>query len=45
MQERIEDDYSDTINEDAESAKEFIEPAKQYVAYVEELISKLLEGK
>jgi uncharacterized protein (UPF0332 family) len=41
MQERIEDDYSDAITEDEETTKEFIEPAKQYLNYIEILVSSL----
>lgn len=38
MQERIEEDYSDFIEENAETTAEFILPAKQYVSYIESLI-------
>lgn len=44
MQERVEDDYSDIIEEDAENTKEFIEPAKKYVAYLEMLVSNILSS-
>ena len=40
MQQRIEDDYSDEIMEDADTTNEFIEPAKLYVRYIEQLLSK-----
>jgi uncharacterized protein (UPF0332 family) len=39
MQERIEDDYSDVIRLNEEEVAEFIEPAKKYVSYIEELLS------
>ncbi|MDX2045477.1 MAG: HEPN domain-containing protein [Chitinophagaceae bacterium] len=42
MQERINEDYSDEIIEDPENAKELIVPARQYVAYIETLIQKLI---
>lgn len=38
LQERIEEDYSDNIIEDEETTREFIEPARQYIAYVEMLV-------
>ncbi len=38
LQERMEEDYSDFIIEDAESTEGFIIPAKDYVSYVEGLI-------
>ena len=44
MQERIEEDYSDTIEEDAETTKWFIEPAKLYLQYIESLIQPLIAG-
>ena len=40
MQERIEDDYSDLITIDSADVKDFIEPAKAYVSYIEQLIAK-----
>ena len=40
MQQRIEDDYSDEIMEDADTTNEFIEPAKLYVEYIEQFLSK-----
>ena len=39
MHERIEDDYSDVINLEAEDVFSFIEPAKKYVEYIIEYIS------
>jgi len=42
MQERNEDDYNDFIILDEARVREFIEPAKEYVAYVEGLVSKYL---
>jgi uncharacterized protein (UPF0332 family) len=39
MQERIDDDYSDFMVVEFEEIKEFIEPAKQYVFYVEQRIA------
>ena len=46
MQERIEEDYTDVIVEDEENTWSFIEPARQYVAYIEMLIEKIfLEDK
>ncbi|MGQ0740430.1 MAG: HEPN domain-containing protein [Bacteroidota bacterium] len=42
MQERIEDDYSDNLEEDAESTHQFIEPARKYVSYVELLVMKII---
>ena len=38
MQERIDDDYSDFMVIEFDEVKEFIEPAKRYIAYVEQLI-------
>ena len=38
LQERMEEDYSDFIIEDAETTEGFIIPAKDYVSYVEGLI-------
>jgi uncharacterized protein (UPF0332 family) len=38
LQERMEEDYSDFIIEDAETTEGFITPAKAYVSYVEGLI-------
>ena len=42
MQQRIEDDYIDNIEEDAVNTKEFIEPAQNYVGYVERLIMEII---
>src|SRR5450432_1829580 len=39
MQERIEDDYSDNITEDAQTTMDFIEPARQFIAYIEIIIT------
>lgn len=38
MQERIEEDYSDSIIEDADTTEEFIKPARDYIDYIETLI-------
>ncbi len=38
MQERIENDYDDFLIVDETEVNEFIEPAKQYVSYIEEWI-------
>jgi len=40
MQERNEDDYNDFITFDEAKAAEFIEPAKNYVVYIEALIEQ-----
>lgn len=40
LQERIDDDYNDFISTDSETVKEFAEPAKEYINYIEELIKK-----
>ncbi len=40
MQERIEDDYSDFIILDETEVKEFIDPAKEYVNYIEQLLKR-----
>lgn len=40
MEERIEDDYSDFMILDEKDVIEFIEPAKEYVAYIEKLIAE-----
>jgi uncharacterized protein (UPF0332 family) len=45
MQERIEDDYSDFIMIDAGEVKDFIEPSKAYVSYIEQLIAKWESNK
>jgi uncharacterized protein (UPF0332 family) len=41
MQERIEDDYNDFITLDEAAVKGYIEPAKAYVSYIEQLIDHL----
>lgn len=38
MQIRIEEDYSDTINEDEETTSQLLEPANQYLSYIEKRI-------
>jgi uncharacterized protein (UPF0332 family) len=38
MQERIEDDYSDFMVLEEAEVKEFIEPSRAYIAYIEQLI-------
>lgn len=40
MQERIDDDYSDFMVVSFDEVKEFIAPAKEYLAYIEQLLSK-----
>jgi uncharacterized protein (UPF0332 family) len=40
MQERIDDDYNDFMISQLDEIKEFIEPAKAYVAYIEKLLEK-----
>ncbi len=40
MQERIEDDYSDAMIINKEEVEEFIGPARNYMAYVDMLITK-----
>jgi len=42
MQERIDDDYGDDIVTESEDVKEFVEPAKKYLRYIEELIRNRL---
>jgi uncharacterized protein (UPF0332 family) len=39
MQERIDDDYSDFMVLEFDQVNEFIEPAKKYLAYIEQLIN------
>jgi uncharacterized protein (UPF0332 family) len=39
MQERIEDDYNDIATIDESEVREYIEPAKKYIEYVEKKIS------
>jgi uncharacterized protein (UPF0332 family) len=41
MQERIEEDYTDAMIEDEENTRSFIEPAQNYVAYIETLIGNI----
>ncbi len=43
MQERIEDDYNDSLVVDESEVKEFIEPSKAYVNYISQLIENYLE--
>jgi uncharacterized protein (UPF0332 family) len=43
MQQRMEDDYSDQLTEDADTAAEFIEPAKEYLLYVERIVMQYLQ--
>lgn len=43
MQERIDDDYGDFMVIEFDEVKEFIEPSKAYIAYIEQLIEKHLE--
>lgn len=40
MEERIEDDYSDFMISEENDVIEFIDPAKEYVAYIEKLIAE-----
>jgi uncharacterized protein (UPF0332 family) len=40
MQERIDDDYSDFMITQLDEIKEFIEPAKKYVTYIEQLLEQ-----
>lgn len=44
MQERIEDDYSDSIVMDENEVKDFIEPARSYISYTGELVKRYLEN-
>ena len=44
MQERIEEDYSDKIEEDEETAASFIEPAREYVAYIKLITKEITLG-
>lgn len=43
MQERIEDDYNDFMILDEAEAKEFIEPSKTYITYIEQLVKEYLQ--
>ena len=45
MQERIEDDYNDLLKIEEVEVMEFVEPAKEYVFYVEGLIRNWEENK
>jgi uncharacterized protein (UPF0332 family) len=45
MQERIEDDYNDLLKIEEAEVMEFVEPAKEYVFYVEGLIRNWEESK
>jgi hypothetical protein len=40
MQQRIDDDYSDFMITQMDEIKEFIEPAKEYVSYIEQLLER-----
>ena len=42
MQERIDDDYGDFIVVEFDEVKEFIDPARAYIVYVEGLIKEYL---
>jgi uncharacterized protein (UPF0332 family) len=42
MQERMDEDYNDFMVDDEAEVKTFIEPAKEYIGYVEQLISEYL---
>ena len=43
MKERIEDDYNDFMISNQDEVTEFINPAKEYVDYVSQLIEKYLK--
>ena len=43
MQERIDDDYSDFMIVNEQEVLEYIEPAKEYVAYIEKLIEEYFQ--
>jgi uncharacterized protein (UPF0332 family) len=45
MQERVEDDYNDLLKIDEAEIWEFVEPAKKYVFYVEDLIRNWEQNK
>jgi uncharacterized protein (UPF0332 family) len=45
MQERIEDDYKDLLKIEEVEVMEFVEPAKEYVIYLEGLIRDWGENK
>jgi len=38
MQERIEDDYNDFLIPDEDEVKEFVDPAKKYIAYIYQML-------
>jgi uncharacterized protein (UPF0332 family) len=40
MQKRIDDDYSDFVVIEFDEVREFVEPAKDYIHYIEQLIEK-----
>ncbi len=43
MQERIDDDYSDFMIVNEDEVLEYVEPAKEYVAYIEKLIEEYFQ--
>ena len=45
MQERIEDDYNDLLKIEEVEVMEFVEPAKEYLCYVEGLIRNWEDNK
>ena len=45
MNERVEDDYGDFMIADEKEVIEFIEPAKQYVEYISELIEAYFDAQ
>jgi uncharacterized protein (UPF0332 family) len=45
MQERIDEDYGDFLVMDDEAVKEFIDPARKYIAYIEQLINRYNEDQ
>jgi len=42
LEERIEDDYSDFMILDEAEVEGFIEPTKEYVAYIEKVVASTL---
>jgi uncharacterized protein (UPF0332 family) len=42
MQERMDEDYNDFMVDDEAEVKVFIEPAKEYIGYIEQLIPEYL---
>jgi uncharacterized protein (UPF0332 family) len=44
MQERIEEDYSDKIEEDADTASSLIEPAREYIDYIKLITEQFITG-